>query len=464
MSTAPAPSPEARPEPAPLRSAESRLSRHTRTVRARVGVSGWNLLVSSGADIGTKAVGLGSSVVLARALQPEGFGLYNAILAFMALGLAFGNLGLDRLLLRELSSNRGSLQLLVTARAVRYAVVPVAVAGMVGYALATDDHVLPWVVGGLALYPALASGLLVALFQARERFGVPARATLVGMLVNAVGIVACALARAPLAAYLASYAASEVARQLYLTRTARAFDWPAGGVAWSELRPMLRAAFPYAVLTVLGIVYLRIDLIMLEAMVGGREAGLYAGATRVLMVTNALPGLCLSVLFPRFVRLQETDPERSARLYLLAVRMMVWIGAVLAVGFALGATPVLGLLYGTAYVGGAGALRWLMAALLFMFWHAPNGTVLFSSNRLRLVVLISFVTAGFNIVTNFYAIPLWGAEGAAATTAASELLSFLLFTPIVCQRLHIQPWAYLRSAFTPGLSRADRHLLLDIPS
>lgn len=431
-------------------------------VRTLVGVSGWNLLVSSGGDVGTKALGLVSTVVLARALQPEGFGLYNTILAFVAIGLSIGNLGLDRLLLRELSASLAPLRLYATAQTVRHAIIPLVIAGMVGYAFVAGDDILPWLVGGLALYPALTSGLLTAVFQARERFSVPARGAMVLAAVNGVGIVVCALAKAPLFGYLVVYGVAEAGRQLYLRRHVREFEWPEPRVEWGRLRSMLRSAFPYAVLTVLGIVYMRIDLIMIEGLVGGQEVGLYAAAMRVMLVTHALPGLCLSVLFPRFVRLQESDPLRSARLYLLAVRVMVWVSAGLAVGFVLGAQPLMTALYGAAYSGGAISLQWLMVALLFMFWHAPNGTVLFSSDRLRPVILISIVTAGFNIAVNLYAIPRWGAAGAAATTAASEFLSFALFTPLVCRRLGIRPADYIKSALTPALSSAERHLLLDI--
>ena len=459
--------PASRPRPFAGRDRRSRtaaLRARTQRVRSRVGVSGWNLIVSSSGDVGTKVLGLFASVVLARSLQPERFGVYNTILAFVTLGMAVGNLGLDRLLLRELSSSLEPLRLYATARAVRFAIVPPVIAGMVGYAFVKGEPVVPWLVGGLVLYPALSSSLLTSLFQARERFSVPARGAMIQTAVSGAGFGACALANAPLVAYLVVYVLSEAVRQLYLRRQAQAFSWPEGRAEWQRLRPMLRSALPYVVLTVLGIVYLRIDLIMLDTMTGGAEVGLYAGATRVLMLTNALPGLCLGVLFPRFVRLQESDPEGSARLYLLAVRVMVWLGAILAVGFALGAEPLLTLLYGPAYAGGAGALRWLMVALLFMFWHAPNGTVLFSGERLRPVVLISIVTAGFNVVANLYAIPRWGAEGAAATTAMSELLSFACFTPLVCRRLGVGLKSYLASALRPALSREDRLHLLDIKS
>lgn len=433
-------------------------------LRVRVGVSGWNFIVSSSGDVGTKLLGLVSTVMMARALQPERFGVYSTILAFMTLGLSVGNLGLDRLLLRELSASLASLQLYATARVVRYAIVPLVMVGMVIYGHHSGDDVLPWLIGGLALFPALSSALLMSLFQAREWFSVPARGALVQAAVSGIGVIACALARAPLVAYLGVFVVSESSRQWFLRRQSQAYPWPSQRVEWQRLRPMLHAALPYALLTVLGIVYLRVDVVMLDAMIGSSEVGLYAGATRVLMLANALPGLCLAVLFPRFVRLQESDPARSARLYLLAVRVMVWIGAPIALGFALGAQPLMTLLYGPTYAGGAGALRWLMAALLFMFWHAPNGTVLFSSERLRPVILISVATAGFNVVANLYAIPRWGAEGAAFTTAASELLSFALFTPLVCRRLSIGATAYVTSALTPALSRTDRHLLLDIRS
>jgi O-antigen/teichoic acid export membrane protein len=102
-----------------------------------------------------------------------------------------------------------------------------------------------------------------------------------------------------------------------------------------------------------------------------------------------------------------------------------------------------------------------MLALVLLWWHATNATVLLSGDRIGIVAALSTVTAGFNVAVNSVAIPRYGAAGAAAVTAASELLSLVIFTPLVCRRLEIPPKIYIRNLLMPRLSSDDLDLLLD---
>jgi len=427
-------------------------------MRRRLGTSGWNAAWVTGATFAVRVVGLVASVLLARYLDPEGFGLYSTVLAYLALALAVGTLGLDRLLLREASAHAERAHLFSTVRAVCLLATGVVVGGFLLLGIWRGETLI-WTLAGLAVLPAIDAALIGALFNARERFDVTSMGALVQIVAMTLLVVAGVLGDATMAFFVGAYTASEGVRWAYLRWQFRPLDVPRH-VDWRRAGLMIREASPYAALTVLGVIYVRIDLVMLEAMVGGDEVGYYAGATRVLFMLNTLPGIMLGVLFPRFARLQHEGHPDAGALYLLTTRAIGWLGLVFPLVLIVVAVPVLTALYGPAYAAAGPSMRWLMVALFFMFLHAPNATVLFSGRNLGVIVGLSCLTAGFNVITNFYAIPIWGAAGAAATTAASELLSLLVFTPIVWARLQVRPSKALKTLLLPRFSRSELTLLL----
>lgn len=427
----------------------------------RLGTSGRNLAATASAEVVVRLLALAYLMVLARFLEPEAFGVFNTLLAWFALAVTLGNFGLDQLALRELSVAPGGLRfgtlfwLRVAAGGVTAGLLVIA-----GSVVPTPSAALFWTLA-VAVIPASVSSALSAAFKAREEFGVPSAASAAGTSVMALLSFWGVAAGLPLVAFLWALVASEVARALWLTVATMwrgrwsltVFDGPYAGRA-------LRQAVPYAVLAALGVIYFRIDLIMLDAMVGGEEVGHYAGAYRVLEALVLAPGLLLAVLFPRFARSQKSGSAEAPRLYLGVSRVLLWGGMAVAFVGVLLAEPILTLLFSDAYADGRTSLVWLMVALAFVFWHAPNVTVLFSGEELGPVVRLSFLTAGFNVLANLALIPAYGAAGAASATAASELLSFAVFTPLVLRRLDVGAWGYVRGVAVPWLSRDELALLL----
>lgn len=429
----------------------------------RIGRSGRNLVATGAAEVVIRLLGLVYLVTLARHLEPDGFGVFNALLAYFALAVALGNLGLDHFALRHLAVDRRAhsfptlLWLRIGAAGLTAGILLIA-----GSALATPSPGLFGILA-VAVMPAGIGSAFTASFRAREEFGVPAAGATAGTVVM-VGISLVGIAvDARLAFFLWALVASESVRATWLAVTAwRRSAWALLSFDVPFARHALRAALPYGLLAVLGAVYFRIDLIMLDAMLGGDAVGHYASAYRVLDTLVLVPGLVLSVLFPRFARLHVTRPAEARALYLSVARLLAWSGLGLSLAGILLAGPILRLLFSDAYADARPSLTWLMIALLFAFWHAPNATVLFAGDRLGRVVGLSFFTAGFNVVANAVVIPRYGAEGAAATTAASELLSWAIFTPIVLGRLGISLRAYGRAQSWPWWSRSELRLLLGV--
>ena len=429
----------------------------------RLGHSGLNLAKSSGGELATRALGLVYLVVLARYLGPTGFGEFNALLAYYGLAVVVGSIGLDRLALRDLARGDRPRRLFSTLLTMRVAaaVITGAILVLSGFVL-EGPEVAHLAVLAVALIPAGVASMYTAEFQAHHEFGPPAVAAVAGTTVMVAVALGAVAVGGTLTLLLWAVVASDAVRAGFLVVQGRDRRPAAGaGVDWQLAGEAVREAALYWTLAVLAMVYFRIDLVMLDLMRGGEQVGQYASAYRIFEVLSLAPVLITGVLFPRFARLQVSDRGRARALYLRAVPVMVWLGLGVSAAVAVLAGPLLTLLFSSAYLDAVASLHWLMLALVLFWWHATNATILLSGDEIGVVAALSTLTAGFNVVVNLVAIPRYGAAGAAAVTAASELLSLVLFTPLVCRRLEIPLKTYIRNLLTPRLSSDDLDLLLD---
>lgn len=430
----------------------------------RLGVTGRNLLASSVGEVVVRVIGFATLVLLARYLEPAGFGTYNTMVAYFVLAAAVGGFGLDRVALRDLASpaeeNSGLFAALVRLR-LAASVVTGSLLVLIAMIFRPAYTPMMLLLAGALLPGAVASTYSAAL-QARRDFSTPATAAAVAGFAGLGFTVMGVLAGLGILFFIAVFLASEVIRAGYLVYAGqraglfwiRQFD---RSVAWTAVR----AAAPYGILALLGTVYFRIDMIMLDAMVGGAAVGHYAGAFRILDVAAVIPALAMGVLFPRFAAMHRSDSTDAARLYLAAAPLMFWSGLLLCACGVLFAGPLLRFIYSASYAPATQPMIWLMVALALLFWHAPNVTVLLSGQKLAGVVKWSFVTVSFNIVANWFLIPRYHASGAAAATAFSEALSLLVFTPMVCRQLNVGAGEYATRIRSPHLLLRELDTLLD---
>jgi O-antigen/teichoic acid export membrane protein len=217
----------------------------------------------------------------------------------------------------------------------------------------------------------------------------------------------------------------------------------------SEVRGLLTAALPLAVTSAITMVYLRADLLILAALSGQSEAGLFQSAFRVFEATFVLSGGIAAGTFPflaaRFVRssLEEREDFRALARFVLGLLLLV--GVPLGVGLALFSETVIGLLYGAGYRDASRPLAFLGLAVVAVFANALTTHVLVASRRnLRLVgSMLARLAVGCGL--DFLLVPLWGATGAAISVAAAEW-SLLAITLVCVSDLLGLSWKPRRSA------------------
>jgi PST family polysaccharide transporter len=267
-------------------------------------------------------------------------------------------------------------------------------------------------------------------FQSRmeARYSVVARSTAVAA--GALARVGLILSEAPLVAFAAAVVLQQAVQAAALVVVYRRRGYTLG--RWSfdgaRAKTLLRQSWPLIISAAGGLIYLKIDQVMLGELAGPRELGTYAVAARLSEIWYFIPATLGSSLLPMMVESKRMgDATYQARLQTMYTGM-AWAGIVLAAAVSAVAVPVMDLLYGAEYAGAGRILQihiWtcpgmFMGAILSR-WLVMEDLLIFSLTR-------NLVGAVVNVVLNILLIPHFGAVGSAVAT----LVSYTSATYLAC--------------------------------
>ncbi len=195
----------------------------------------------------------------------------------------------------------------------------------------------------------------------------------------------------------------------------------------NKIREIIRGSLPYGILGVLGLIYFRIDILLLSYLKGVEETGLYGAAYRFLEAIIFVPNAVSAALFPIMARLHEGEQTDLKKIYSQTTKIML-LAAIPIMGGFFFILPIFIKYFLPQYSLSISAIQILTLAIPFMFIQVPAINVLFSSEKyLKAVIFISFFAILFNVVLNLVFIPRYGFIGASWVTVASEILSFVVF-------------------------------------
>jgi O-antigen/teichoic acid export membrane protein len=216
---------------------------------------------------------------------------------------------------------------------------------------------------------------------------------------------------------------------------------PALPEARYQIRAWMIRALPLVLMGSMFLVNSNADILMLGALAGPGDAGLYKAASRgAELVTFGL--LAVSVpLGPAVARMYAAgDSKLLQRTVTRWARLAFVPAASLAAGFILWGQSFLAL-FGPDFVTDKArtTLAILSAGQLFNVAAGPVGLLLIMTKKERMAAVGVTLAAGINIAMNAVLIPLYGLEGAAVATVISMVAWNLMLVFFVRAHLHINP-------------------------
>jgi O-antigen/teichoic acid export membrane protein len=317
------------------------------------------------ARVCTVIAGLIAGIATARTLGPQGRGEYFAVMtaaAIMAQACNFGLASSNVFLGARDRTRIGPLLVNSMALAAALAVAATAIVLLWGHPIGNALGVPPstlWAIGIIAA-ATLLWNLGASLLVAEERFAALNLWQVANAVLAASVIVACALWRASVQAFLLASATAALVTAAGLAATIASSAL--GPLRFSPALIRTGVGFSIRAYCALSIAYLlqRSGVSLLVFAGGAQELGQYSIASQVADVLLIVPGSVGLVLYPMLVR-QDQDlwPRVRSTALLTAASMLV-----LCVGAAVLAPVILPLVFGVQYSGAAAALWGLLPSVL----------------------------------------------------------------------------------------------------
>jgi len=358
---------------------------------------------------------MASTVVLARLLTPQDFGLIAMVTAVTGFVLMFKDMGLSMATVQRAEVNHGQISTLFWINVILSLGVMLVVAALAPViAWFYGEPRLTWIT--LALAGAFIFGGLTvqhqALLRRQMRFGSLALIQIISM---SVGILTAIIS----AFYGAGYW-SLVLMQLATAITGAIAVWVACGwrpglpVRRSGVREMLAFGGHITGFNIINYLHRNIDNVLLGKFFGSFILGQYSRAYALLLLPiTQIRAPLISVALPGLSRLQH-EPDRFRKYYVELVSILAFASMPLVVFLGVFSRDAVALILGEGWLPAARIFRILAIAAFIQPVFTTRGAVLLSLGQSKRYLNSGMIQSSVFVLALIAGVP-WGAEGVATS-------------------------------------------------
>ncbi len=393
--------------------------------------------------------------LLTRYLGPGGFGNYDAVLAYIFIFIAFADLGLYTIFVREISrpgadkekiaGNILSLRLITTFV---FTGIAVAVSFLLPYSELVRRGIM--IASGFLIFSSLIQ-FFIGIFQKNLKIYFVSISEVISKLFQLGFILILIRYQITLLGFIAAAVAAQAIYFITLYSFSRRmlkfslrfdFDY------WSKI---LKISLPVAVSVVFTLIYFKMDTVLLSLLKPAEHVGIYSAAYRVLEQAIFFPAMYMGLIMPMLSR-NFSNGEKFASIFNESFRHLVIFAVPSVIILFMLAPQVISLIGGDSFIDSVGVLRILSFAIGAIFLGTLGGNALIALDLQKKGMWIYFSGALVNLGTNFIVIPRYSYYGAAWTTILTELLVLILMFIVIYRHMHFRiNFPALKKALLAGL-------------
>lgn len=388
-------------------------------------------------------IGFVLGVWIARYLGSEQYGLWSFAIAFTWLFSAFATLGFDGIVIRELVKNPEKQNVLLGS-----AFILKIVGGSVAILLSliailithNGESLTIWLVGiSAAGFVFQSVNVIDFYFQAKVKSMYSVISASAAFVLMTIVKIYLLLNLAPLIAF-AWVGLFEIALSAIFLLLAYRFnhqnfrDWR---IDSQVVKQLMRDSWPLTLAGLAVILYMRVDVVMLEHMAGMHEVGIYSVATRLSEIWYFLPMIIVASVSPAIIKAHSYNSLQ----YLSKLRQLYFVMAWLAVGTSLPLSlfsgQVVNILFGNEFSEAGPVLAIHLWASIAVFLGVASSQFLLIEQLQKISFNRTLIGLICNIFLNLILIPSHGAIGAATATVISYFVSTFALIFFKATRSHV---------------------------
>lgn len=372
-----------------------------------------------------------SMLYSARYLGATGFGILSTALALTAILGLFSDLGLNTLTTREVSRNTSLADKYLPNMLLMKLVLAFVTFGSIALVsnLFYSQEVLH-VVYILSLSTILDSfsSTFYSIFQAYEKMEYQALGKALGSFLLFAGTIISIYYGLTVLAFAYVYFITSLIILVYtsIICVQRFFLLPKIEVDLKFWKTIIMKALPLSLVLIFGVVYFRIDMVLLSIIKGNAATGIYSAAYRLMDFMTFVPVVFTTSILPVMSKFYLSSKDSLKISYKLSFKYMVILGLPIAVGITILAKDIILLIYTADFEQSIFSLQILIWTIPVLFLTYLLSTVITSINKQNVLCKVMFLSMLANIVLNLTLIPLFSYLGSSLVTLISELIVFVL--------------------------------------
>lgn len=380
----------------------------------------------------TAVVGFIYTVVLARVLGPEKFGIFSAITALIAIVYSLGDLGVASALINFIPKLKEKRQILINTSFWFEFVVGLAVLLIFGVFSVFHKGIIPGslskqlLLAGMIAFNYLLINYAQAIFTAERKFFIFSISQIIDAGVK-IALVFVLLSASNLSISTAFFA-NVVSTILALLLT---FGRELLKIHWQFNKPIFGKIFHFAkwiaISKIFSVFTTRIDIILLNLMLGSFEAGIFAAASRITLFFSLLISSLGSVVNPRF---SGFDTKDKIGKYMHKLILLIGVISLFMVLSALLAVPIINIVFGDKYLSAIPVFQVLTLAMIpFMLTLITTPALMFSFDQPAFIAKLTALQVMVMISLDIIFIPRFGAFAPAYALGVGN--TFVLLASVI---------------------------------
>ena len=434
----------------------------------------YNTIVQIIGKVATTLISLILVAALARYLGVAGFGQYTTIFAYSQFFAVLADFGFFWFLVREIAKDEKQTEKIANNVLTFRSIIALLIFSL-SFLIALfipQYHQIRWGIGIIAAasFWQVLNGTYVGIFQNKLRMDKAAITDVLGRLVI-LGLVLYLVSRSAtleviLWAYLLgniiNFFSSAFLGRIYL-HFRPAFDFD----LW---RKIFWQALPISVVTILSMIYFKIDTIMLSLLKTPTDVGIYGPAYKVLEILLIFPAIFMGNVFPILTRYLHQGDKRLESAFQKAFDFLILsaLPVVVAVIFLSPriiqivagqdflSAQTIGPVWGMAATSSLVLQILIVAAGISFLSHLFGYTVIAVGKQTKLIGT-NLLLVIFNVILNLILIPKFSYIGAAFVTVMTEMLVVFLYFKVMRRYLALKIhfdilWKVMISSIILGLA------------
>ena len=385
------------------------------------------------------------TILVARKLGATGFGQYSFALALAYILLIVGEMGLPKVVVRELAAHREDVGRYIGDLTLFRLLAGLASVGLVYLVLlvhsSSSDVRLPLFLMGVSFL--IFTGLrrfFDSIFQAFEVMKYQALVDAVDVLITfGAGTALLYNGYGLMGISFAMMAGATISMAMDFIILTRKLGKPRFSFDLAFWKRMALGALPFGVIGLITFLFGYSDTVLVSLLKGDYDAGLFSSAHKVIWACAIIPATVMTAVFPFLARIRGSGSERHREVIRKVVKYLACLSLPFAGLLAFYAPQIISMLYGSEYRAAYPAL-WVLAAVpVFSFAYLPLIDLLNAHYKHRLSVIAILSAAAANLGLCMLLAPWLGFIGAAVSTLVAEALLLGMTLLFAWKHMQVHP-------------------------